>query len=121
VKDRVRAAGKHCGIMSRGADDLRWRIEQGFGMIGLASDAGLVAGGTADAPLRRPPAHMKPDRGEAMTKPGAGPRGDAHLRARPDALARRGHAAMLWVYAGPMPERIVVDERCCTADESPWT
>ena len=28
--------------------------------------------------------------------------------------------AMLWVYAGPMPERIVVDERCCTAEGSPW-
>jgi quercetin dioxygenase-like cupin family protein len=28
--------------------------------------------------------------------------------------------AMLWVYAGPMPERIVVDERCATAQGDPW-
>jgi quercetin dioxygenase-like cupin family protein len=28
--------------------------------------------------------------------------------------------AMVWVYAGPRPERIVVDERCATAEGSPW-
>jgi 2-dehydro-3-deoxyglucarate aldolase/4-hydroxy-2-oxoheptanedioate aldolase len=28
--------------------------------------------------------------------------------------------AMLWVYAGPQPERIVVDERNATADGNPW-
>ncbi len=31
-----------------------------------------------------------------------------------------GTMAMLWVYAGPVPERIVVDERCATAEGSPW-
>ncbi len=28
--------------------------------------------------------------------------------------------AMLWVYAGPRPERIVVDEKCATAEGNPW-
>ena len=28
--------------------------------------------------------------------------------------------AMLWVYAGPLPERIVVDERCATVEGNPW-
>lgn len=28
--------------------------------------------------------------------------------------------SMLWVYAGPMPERIVVDERCATVEGNPW-
>jgi quercetin dioxygenase-like cupin family protein len=28
--------------------------------------------------------------------------------------------AMLWVYAGPVPERIVVDERCATLEGNPW-
>jgi quercetin dioxygenase-like cupin family protein len=28
--------------------------------------------------------------------------------------------AMIWVYAGPMPERIIVDERCATVEGSPW-
>ena len=27
---------------------------------------------------------------------------------------------MIWVYAGPMPERIVVDEKCVTVDGNPW-
>ena len=27
---------------------------------------------------------------------------------------------MLWVYAGPVPERIVVDERCATIEGNPW-
>jgi quercetin dioxygenase-like cupin family protein len=31
-----------------------------------------------------------------------------------------GPMAMLWVYAGPVPERIVVDERCATAEGNPW-
>jgi quercetin dioxygenase-like cupin family protein len=28
--------------------------------------------------------------------------------------------AMLWVYAGPVPERLVVDERCATVEGNPW-
>ena len=28
--------------------------------------------------------------------------------------------AMLWVYAGPVPERVVVDERCATLEGNPW-
>jgi oxalate decarboxylase/phosphoglucose isomerase-like protein (cupin superfamily) len=28
--------------------------------------------------------------------------------------------AMVWVYAGPQPQRIVVDERNATTDGSPW-
>ncbi len=115
VKDRARAAGKHCGIMARDADDLRRRIEQGFGMIGMASDvallagglkslaktagrslsirADLVAGGTADAPLRRPPAHMKPDRSEVITRPGAGDAIDLAAGVRFESLAGKGQGA----------------------------
>ena len=28
--------------------------------------------------------------------------------------------SMLWVYAGPRPERIVVEERCATVEGGPW-
>ena len=28
--------------------------------------------------------------------------------------------AMLWVYAGPTPERIVVEESCATVEGNPW-
>ena len=115
VKDLVRAAGKHCGVMARNADDLRRRIDQGFGMIGLASDVGLlatglkslaqtagrslsiradlVAGGTADAPLRRPPAHMRPDRDETMTRPGAGDTIDLAAGVRFESLAGKEKGA----------------------------
>ena len=27
---------------------------------------------------------------------------------------------MIWVYAGPKPERIIVDERCATIEGNPW-
>jgi quercetin dioxygenase-like cupin family protein len=32
----------------------------------------------------------------------------------------KGMMEMLWVYAGPTPERIVVDERCATVEGNPW-
>ena len=31
-----------------------------------------------------------------------------------------GPMEMLWVYAGPVPERIIVDERCATVEGNPW-
>jgi quercetin dioxygenase-like cupin family protein len=31
-----------------------------------------------------------------------------------------GPMEMIWVYAGPQPERIVVDERCATVEGNPW-
>ena len=31
-----------------------------------------------------------------------------------------GPMEMLWVYAGPKPERIIVDERCATVEGNPW-
>lgn len=31
-----------------------------------------------------------------------------------------GPMEMIWVYAGPRPERIVVDERCATEEGNPW-
>lgn len=57
VKDVIRAAGKHAGIMARGSEDMARRIAQGFGLVALASDVGLVAGGlkgALEAAGRRP-------------------------------------------------------------------
>ena len=28
--------------------------------------------------------------------------------------------AMIWVYAGPLPQRIVVAQHCCTVEGNPW-
>jgi 2-keto-3-deoxy-L-rhamnonate aldolase RhmA len=41
-KDVVRSRGLGCGILSTGVEDARKRREEGFGMIGLGADAGLL-------------------------------------------------------------------------------
>lgn len=94
IKDEVRRAGKHCGIVSTGHDDAALRREQGFSLIALGLDGGLLlrtlteslaqAGmarrivpsfvpenkpdGTKAAPATTRPPEMQPDRGEVITR-----------------------------------------------------
>jgi phosphoglycerate dehydrogenase-like enzyme/2-keto-3-deoxy-L-rhamnonate aldolase RhmA len=42
LKDVLRSAGKDCGVVATGDADVQRRIEQGFRMIGLGMDAGLL-------------------------------------------------------------------------------
>ncbi len=42
LKDTLRRAGKHCGIMAKGNEDIHRRLQQGFRAIGLGMDAGLL-------------------------------------------------------------------------------
>ncbi len=42
LKDTIRAAGKHCGVLATSCDNLLERKAQGFRMIGLGSDSGLL-------------------------------------------------------------------------------
>ncbi len=49
IKDRVTARGQACGIMGTSIDDARRRQEQGFRMIGVASDTGLLIRGASEA------------------------------------------------------------------------
>lgn len=42
IKDALRRAGKHCGIMATGDRNVLERRDQGFQMIGLGSDSGLL-------------------------------------------------------------------------------
>lgn len=96
MKDVFRRAGKACGVLTRGPEDLSLRRSQGFTMLGLGSDAGLfcrslhemlAAAGCdrtaaasldprAAAPVRTvlpaPPERMRPDRGEVLTYLGHG-------------------------------------------------
>jgi 2-keto-3-deoxy-L-rhamnonate aldolase RhmA len=44
AKDALRRAGKHCGVVAAGEADLARRREQGFRMIGLGLDGGLMLG-----------------------------------------------------------------------------
>src|SRR4051812_14058054 len=39
LKDIIRAAGKHCGLLATGNDNLRQRVEQGFRLLGLGQDS----------------------------------------------------------------------------------
>lgn len=42
IKDSIRQAGKHCGIMAASDRNIIARLDQGFQMIGLGSDCGLL-------------------------------------------------------------------------------
>lgn len=42
MKNTIRQAGKHCGLIATSSDNLRQRLEQGFRMIGLGIDSGLL-------------------------------------------------------------------------------
>jgi 2-keto-3-deoxy-L-rhamnonate aldolase RhmA len=42
LKEVIRTAGKHCGVMSTSAENFAQRREQGFRFIGLGSDTGLL-------------------------------------------------------------------------------
>jgi len=42
IKDTLRAHGKHCGIMTTSHDNLIERRQQGFRMLGVGSDSGLL-------------------------------------------------------------------------------
>lgn len=42
VKDTLRAAGKHCGVVATSDENVQQRLAQGFRAIGLGMDAGLM-------------------------------------------------------------------------------
>jgi 2-keto-3-deoxy-L-rhamnonate aldolase RhmA len=48
IKDRATARGLACGIMAKGLDNARQRRDQGFRMIGVASDTGLIIRGAQE-------------------------------------------------------------------------
>lgn len=99
LKDIIRAAGKHCGLLATGIDNIHERQAQGFRGIGVGTDTGLLlrslkgslaavgrdrpiraaltpdplsSGKVTPAPLPRPPETMRPDRSEVMTSIGHG-------------------------------------------------
>jgi 2-keto-3-deoxy-L-rhamnonate aldolase RhmA len=42
AKETIHSAGKHCGLMATSLDDLVQRRDQGFHMLGLGADSGLL-------------------------------------------------------------------------------
>ena len=96
-KDAIRAAGKHCGLIATSHENLLERKAQGFRMIGVGLDVGLLAKSLKASltvlgrdrpivasletaplpvtpPLERPPESFRPDRPEVMTAVGEGRR-----------------------------------------------
>ena len=97
LKDTIRQAGKHCGLLTTSAENLLQRREQGFRMLGLGTDAGLLLrslhevlralgrdrcpatsldpaeGQALHDPLPAPPERMRPEREEVITSCGKGP------------------------------------------------
>lgn len=100
AKDAVRASGKQCGVIATSNENLGERRDQGFRMLCLGLDGGLlirsVRGALASVgrdrrmlptfvpenqptpagvqPAAHPPENMRPDRPEVMNLPGGGPR-----------------------------------------------
>ena len=103
AKDALRAAGKHCGVITTDHANLALRRQQGFAALGVGLDAGLLlrslhaalatqgrdrqirAGFTqenkaaslaAETPVPCGPPEMRPDRPEVMNACGSGPQLD---------------------------------------------
>jgi 2-keto-3-deoxy-L-rhamnonate aldolase RhmA/quercetin dioxygenase-like cupin family protein len=96
LKDTIIAAGKHCGLMTTSIDNLVERRAQGFRMLGVGADNGLLLrsirqaleavdrdrllapsldpndGRAVRLPLPQPPENTTPDRNEVITSLGAG-------------------------------------------------
>jgi 2-keto-3-deoxy-L-rhamnonate aldolase RhmA/quercetin dioxygenase-like cupin family protein len=99
IKDAVRRAGKYGGVICTSNQNLAERRQQGFRMLGVGLDAGMLLRSLTDtvdtlggsttihptfvpenrpdvaakvAPLPQRPAQMKPDRSEVMNPPGSG-------------------------------------------------
>ena len=94
-KDAIRTAGKHCGLIATSHENLVDRKAQGFRMLGVGLDVGLLAKSlkaplnvlgrdrpilasletapfAVTPPLDRPPESFRPDRPEVMTAVGEG-------------------------------------------------
>ena len=93
AKDAIRAAGKNCGVVATSNENLDQRRSQGFRMLALGLDGGLllrsIRGALAHVgrdramtpafgrapfePQPRPPKALRPDRAEVVDKPGSRP------------------------------------------------
>lgn len=117
LKDTLRAHGKHCGIMTTSEENLIERRQQGFRMLGVGSDTGLLLRSLHAALgvvgrdrkmsptfvpeeitlpvtlLRRPPESLRPDRLETMNEPGKNPPVELALGVSLDCLVGKHNGA----------------------------
>src|SRR5436190_1980314 len=97
LKDVIRAAGKNCGLLATSNENLRERVQQGFRLVGLGQDSGLLLRSLHTAlatvgrdrfikaslspadpvtltRLPRPPESMRPDRQQVVNHVASSPR-----------------------------------------------
>ncbi|MCU0960727.1 MAG: aldolase/citrate lyase family protein [Pirellulaceae bacterium] len=95
IKDKILAAGKNVGIIATSNENLQERVQQGFRMVCVGIDSGLLLrglhgalaiagrdrriaasfapeGDSVGAVVERPPEAYRPDRAEVITPVGAG-------------------------------------------------
>ncbi len=116
MKDVLRNAGKHCGVVTTSPENLKERQAQGFRMLAVGLDAGLLLGAVRSrlnvlgrdhapqsslipsavvpvAPASRPPESMRPDRPEVMSSAGSGPQVELARGVKLDCLVGKHNAA----------------------------
>jgi 2-keto-3-deoxy-L-rhamnonate aldolase RhmA/quercetin dioxygenase-like cupin family protein len=117
LKETIRKAGKHCGLLTTSTENLLERREQGFRMLGLGADTGLLLralhqllkaagvdrrpatsldpkdGQALRDPLPQPPEAMRPERPEVITNSGKGPVVELQAGVIFEALAGQFNAA----------------------------
>ncbi len=117
AKDAIRAAGKHCGVIATGNENLLQRRKQGFQMLGLGLDSGLLLrslhGALAavgrdrrmvaafqpqiellpDVTAECPPESLRPDRAEVITPLGRGEKSDIGLGSTLECLVGKFNGA----------------------------
>jgi 2-keto-3-deoxy-L-rhamnonate aldolase RhmA/quercetin dioxygenase-like cupin family protein len=116
MKDTLRAAGKHCGLIATSHENLLQRKQQGFRLIGLGMDAGLLIRSlraslevvgrnrailaslesepvSSVMPLTKPPESMRPDRIEVIKSPDELPSLELSPRVHFDCLVGKHNSA----------------------------
>jgi 2-keto-3-deoxy-L-rhamnonate aldolase RhmA/quercetin dioxygenase-like cupin family protein len=114
TKDLLLRAGKHCGVLATSNENLLERQQQGFRMLGVGFDSGLLLRSlrgalaavkrdrpmrasleavAAASPLARPPESMRPDRPEVMNSVGSGPIAEIAEGVRFEALVGKHNQA----------------------------
>lgn len=114
TKDLLLRAGKHCGVLATSNENLSERQQQGFRMLGVGFDSGLLLRSlraalatvkrdrpmqasleavVAPPPLPRPPESMRPDRPEVMNAVGSGPVAEIAEGVRFEALVGKHNQA----------------------------
>jgi 2-keto-3-deoxy-L-rhamnonate aldolase RhmA/quercetin dioxygenase-like cupin family protein len=111
LKEIVRAAGKHCGVMTTSIENLLVRREQGFRMLSVGADTGMLLRSLHQALQavqcdRMPAPSLDPADGHAVSVPLSQPPADVqpeHL----EVISRQGSGQVLHVEPGVMLEALV--------------